>query len=154
VPGKLRVFVDADVLFAGAASPSTYGASYIVLRMGELTLLDCLTCQQVILEVERNLAEKLSHKLPELRLLISRCLRVVPDPTPGELKAYHQQADPKDLVILAAARREQCSHLLTFNVSDFHPPEGQIIVRRPGDFLLTVRSYLSALAWQRASEAN
>ena len=37
-PSKPRVFVDADVLFAGAASPSEHGASFVVLRMAEITL--------------------------------------------------------------------------------------------------------------------
>jgi hypothetical protein len=37
---KLRVFVDADVIFAGSAAPSEHSASHVVLRMGEITLLD------------------------------------------------------------------------------------------------------------------
>jgi len=73
---KLTVFLDADVIFAGAASPSEHGASHVVLRMGEITLIECLTSQQAVTEVERNLADKLPAKLPELRLLVSRCLRV------------------------------------------------------------------------------
>ena len=37
---KLRVFVDADVLFAGAASPNSESASLVVLRLAEMTLID------------------------------------------------------------------------------------------------------------------
>ena len=69
----------------------------MVLRLGEITLLDCVTSTQVITEVERNLAEKLPKKLPTLRLILSRSLRVVPDPAPQELAPYKGQADPKDL---------------------------------------------------------
>jgi hypothetical protein len=142
---KPRVFVDADVIFAGSASPSTHGASYIVLRMAELTLVECITSEQAITEAERNLAEKLPDKLPAFRLLVHRCLRVVPDPAPADLAAYAGQANLQDLPILVAALREKCSYLLTFNVRHFTPAGGQIAVQTPGDFLLTVRNWLSML---------
>jgi hypothetical protein len=58
-----------------------------VLLMGEITLLDCITSEQAIVEVERDLGKKLPAKLPEFRLLVSRCLHVVGDPTPQELLA-------------------------------------------------------------------
>ena len=85
---KLTVFLDADVIFAGAAAPSEHGASHVVLRMGEITLIECLTSQQAVTEVERNLADKLPTKLPEFRLLVSRCLRVVPDPEVDDPSAF------------------------------------------------------------------
>ncbi|MBC7249776.1 MAG: hypothetical protein H5T62_05770 [Anaerolineae bacterium] len=53
-PPKLRVFVDADVLFAGAASPGKHGASLLILRMAEITLIEAVASQQVITEAERN----------------------------------------------------------------------------------------------------
>jgi len=113
--------------------------------MGEITLLDCITSQQVFTEVERNLAEKLPDKLPEFRLIVSRSLRVVADPTPTDLTPHIGQADPKDVSILAAALRGGCSHLLTFNVRHFTPPAGYLTVQRPGAFLLDVRHQLSTL---------
>ena len=61
-----------DVLFAGAASPGEHGASLLVLRMAEITLVEALTSQQVIVEAERNLAEKLPQVLPVFRLIVSR----------------------------------------------------------------------------------
>ena len=39
---KPRVFVDVDVLFAGAAAPSEHGASLTILRMAEITLIEAL----------------------------------------------------------------------------------------------------------------
>ena len=39
-PAKPRVFVDSDVLFAGAASGAEHGASLVVLRMAEITLIE------------------------------------------------------------------------------------------------------------------
>lgn len=144
-PRRPRVFVDADVLFAGSASPSDCGASFVTLRLAEITLIEALTSEQVITETERNLAEKLPRKLPEFRLLVSRCLRVVPNPHPDDLGPYAGVADPKDLPILVAAVRECCPWLVTFNVRHFRPGHPDVTVLRPGDFVRRVRDQLSHL---------
>ena len=138
--------MDADVLFAGSAAPSEHSASHVILQMGEITLLDCVTSQQAIAEVERNLAVKLPAKPPTFRLLVSRCLRVVPDPDASDLPRYADQADPEDLPILVAALREGCLYLITFNTRHFHPTRAASNIQRPGEFILTVRERLSALA--------
>ena len=137
---KPKVFLDADVIFAGAAAPTEHGASHVILQMGEITLIDCISSEQAVKEVERNLAEKIPEKLPDFYLLVSRSLRIIDDPQPGELIAYTQQADPKDLPILAAALKERCSYLLTFNVRHYTPTTPDIIVQQPSGFLMTVRS--------------
>jgi hypothetical protein len=149
---KPRVFVDADVLFAGAAAPGEYGASLVILRMAEITLIEAVTSQQVVVETERNLAEKLPHVLPAFRLILSRCLRVVPDPEPAGLLPHMGLADPKDLPILVAAVREKCPWLVTFNVRHFpagdlwvQPGHGDVTVLRPGEFVLRVRELLARL---------
>jgi|JI10StandDraft_1071094.scaffolds.fasta_scaffold1296635_2 predicted nucleic acid-binding protein len=144
-PNKLRVFLDADVIFAGSASPQEHSASHVVLLMGEITLLDCITSQQAVTEVERNLGKKLPAKLPEFRLLVSRCLRVVDDPTAQELLTYQGQADPKDLPLLASALREQASYFVSFNVRHYFPTDNRIIVQRPGEFLRVVRQLLGQM---------
>jgi hypothetical protein len=142
---KPRVFVDADVIFAGSAARTEHGASHVLLLMGEITLLDCVTSRQAIVEVERNLGSKLPAKLPEFRLLTSRCLRVVADPPASELPAYTGMADPKDLPLLVAALHEQCDYLVTFNIRHYFPHGRVITVLRPGDFLQTVRAMLSQM---------
>ena len=142
---KPKVFVDADVIFAGAAAPTEHGASHVVLQMGEITLIDCVSSVQAVKEVERNLADKIPEKLPDFHLLVSRSLHIVGDPQPGDLAAYKGQADPKDLPILVAAMKEGCSHLLTFNVRHFTPTSPKITVQPPSGFLLTVRSLLGML---------
>ena len=144
-PSKLRVFIDSDVLFAGAASPSEHGASLVILKMAEITLVDAVASEQVIVECERNLGQKLAHKLPELRLLVSRCLRVVPDPQPEDLVAHEGIADPKDLPILVAALGEDCHYLITFNVRHYQPGHLDITVLRPGEFVSRIRDLLAHL---------
>ena len=123
-----------------------HSASQVVLQLGELTLLDCVTSQQVVTEVKRNLAAKLPSKLPELQLILSRSLRTVSDPRPQDVHAYSGQADPKDLPILVAALQARCSHLLTFNLRHFTPTDTELTVQRPGEFVKTVRTLLSQLS--------
>jgi hypothetical protein len=144
-PPRPRLFVDADVLFAGASSPGEHGASLLVLRMAEITLIEALTSQQVIVEAERNLAEKLPQALPAFRLIVSRCLRVVPDPSPADLEPHSGLADPEDLPILVAALREGCPWLVTFNVRHYQPGHPDVTALRPGEFLLRVRDRLARL---------
>jgi hypothetical protein len=145
-PHRPRVFIDADVLFAGAASPSEHGASLVILRMAEITLLDAVASQQVASEAERNLAAKIPDALPAFRLLVSRCLRITPDPEPPDLDRCAGLADDKDLPILVAALREQCLWLATHNVRHFQPGHSSIAVLRPGEFLWRVREQLASLS--------
>jgi predicted nucleic acid-binding protein len=150
-PAKPRVFVDADALFAGAASPTDRGASLVILRLAEITLIEAVTSRQVVVEVERNLTAKLASALPVFRLLVSRCLHVGEDPEPAELAPYAGLADSKDLPILATALREKCQWLVTFNVKDYQPGHPRIAVLRPGEFVLHIRDLLTRLAsWSPA----
>lgn len=144
-PARPRVFIDADVLFSGAASPSEHGASLTVLRLAEITLIDAITSQQVIVEAERNLAAKLPTTIPAYRLLVDRCLTVVEDPLPNELAPFRGLADPKDLPILAAAVLNECPWLVTFNTRHYQPGHPNVAIIRPGLFIQRVRHFLSSL---------
>lgn len=142
---KLRVFVDADVLFAGAASPSEQGASLVMLRMAEITLIEAITSEQAITEAERNLAAKMPTALPAFRLLISRCLQVVAAPTAAERNRYMGLADSKDLSILVAALQAECPWLVTFNTRHFQPGHPDVTALPPGEFVQRVRHLLTQL---------
>ena len=142
---KPRIFVDADVLFAGAASPNQHSASLVILRMAEITMIEAVTSQQVITEVERNLSAKLPKALPAFHLLVSRCLRVVPDPTREELEVHAHAAEEKDLPILVAAAREACAYLATYNLRHFKPGLAGVTLLTPGDLVLRIRYWLSGL---------
>ena len=144
---KLNVFVDADVIFAGAASPSEYSASNVVLHMAEVTLINAITSAQAITEVERNLTEKLPAILPEFRQIVSRSLKVVDIPKPEDLTGYYGQANPKDLPLLVAALQANCAYFLTFNTRHFFPKaETPIIILRPGELVQTARLLLGGLS--------
>lgn len=142
---KPKVFIDADVLFAGSAAPSEHGASLVVLRMAEITLLEAYTSAQVIQEAERNLAVKLPGALPAFRMIVTRCLQVVPNPGRTEMEAYPGLADPADLPILVAALKAGCPWLVTFNTRHYRPGHPEVLALPPGDFLVRVRELLARL---------
>ena len=79
------------------------------------------------------------------RLLVSRCLQVVDDPSEDEVDLIKGLAHPEDLPILAAAKREACEWLVTFNIRHFKPGLETVKVLNPGDFIQRVRYILSAL---------
>lgn len=90
--------------------------------------------------------EKLPGALPTFRLMVSRCLHVVPDPSPADLEPHCGLAHPKDLPILVAALRESCPWLVTFNVRHYQPGHHDVAVPRPGELLLRVRERLARLS--------
>jgi len=141
-----RVLIDADVLLAACcASPSEQGASLVILRMAEITLLEAYTPKQVIEEVRRNLEAKLPRAWPAMQTIVARCLTVLPDPTTEEVAAYVGLAHEKDLPILVAALQARCRWLVSFNVRHFQPGHAEVAVVRPGEFLTQVRDRLSRL---------
>lgn len=144
-PNKPLVFVDANVLFAGAASPTEHGASLLILRLAEITLIEAVTSEQVITEAERNLKAKVPKALPAFHHLVNRCLRFVKDPKPEDLQSYKDLADPKDLPILVTALRESCPWLVTFNTRHYQPGHKNISVVTPGEFVLRIRDLLTQL---------
>lgn len=142
-PVKPRIFVDADVLVA--ASASTAGASHALLRLSDLTIIQCLISKQVAMEAERNLQRKLPQALPAFRLLVASAVEQVNDPPAADLPPFVAYAEAKDVPILAAACRHGCHYLVTFNVRHFSPPTQTIAVLRPGEFLLKLREQLEQL---------
>lgn len=143
---KPRLLIDADVLVAGAASSNANSASLLVLRMAEITLIEAVVPEQVVVEVERTLDLKLPKARAAFHLLKERCLTVVPDPQSAEVLPYRGLADPQDLPILVTALRERCPWLVTFNVRHYQPGHPDVLTVRPGEFILQVRDLLTRLA--------
>jgi len=139
---RLRVCIDADVLFAGSASTS--GASHVVLQLGELGIVDVRVADQARAEAERNLADKLPSALPALRAILGACTSSIPmvAPTAARRLSRAREADPKDAPILAAAIAADCRWLLTFNLRDYRTE--RVRVSQPGPFLEELRAMLLA----------
>jgi hypothetical protein len=80
-PSPLRVYFDADVLFAGAASPSERSASQVLLSLSEITLIEGLTSVLALEECRRNLEAKLPAATGDLERLVGRALSLVEAPS-------------------------------------------------------------------------
>jgi len=145
-PAKLRVFFDADVLIAGSASKTHSSASYILLQLAELTLIEGLICPYVREEAERNLKGKLPQGLPVFKALLQAALREVPDPPKASLSRWAGRADPKDLPVLVAAVLNDCRYLVTFNTKDYPDPPEPLEVVEPGELVRRIRAHLAELA--------
>ncbi len=141
-----RVYLDTDVLLAAAGSIS--GASHLIIKLSELTLIEGVISQAVRgVEAERNLHAKLPHALPAYRAFLkSARLREVPLPSPDQLKVYHRQANHNDLPHLVAACLADCHYLVTHNIRHYAPKSGTIEVLNPRAFLERIRRQLSRLA--------
>lgn len=136
-----RVFVDSNVLIAGAGSRQ--GASRAVLMMAEIGLFQVLVSRWVLEECERNLRKKLPQALPVFaELLIAVEPEILADPTPQEIAQWQTIIEAKDAPILAAAIKANVDRLLTLNTKDFTPEVAQksgLTIQTPGDFVQEVR---------------
>jgi predicted nucleic acid-binding protein len=146
---KLRVFFDADVLIAGSASKTYSSASYILLKLAELTLIEGIICPYVREEAERNLQAKLPGALPIFQVLMKTALKELPDPSAYLLKRFAGKADRKDIPVLAAAASSKCSYLTTFNIHDYPRPPESVKVVKPGELVRQLRELLAVLPQSR-----
>ncbi len=141
---KPRVYIDTDVLIAACASRG--GASHIIVKLAELTLVTGLISEAVRLEAERNLLKKLPQALPAYRALVRAAkLHEVPLPSASELAHYRGQGDPKDLVHLVAACKADCAFLVTHNTRHYSPASGSPEVLTPGELVHRIRAQFASL---------
>jgi predicted nucleic acid-binding protein len=113
-----RVFLDTSALLAGLAS--TTGASGKILALGEAGILTLVVSEQVLVEAERNLQDKLPNAIPEYERFLNACpLESIPDPSTGDVGKVKDIIHPKDASILAAAKNAQVDYLVTLNRKHF-----------------------------------
>jgi len=136
----LRVFLDANVYFAGSASPA--GGSALVLQLILKGRIEATASRLVLREAERNLRHKRPPKdLKAFHQFLKHAkLRVVPTPPETAWKPYEDFIHPKDVPVLAAAVASKAAYLITLDRRHFltktvieRVPELTILT--PGDFL-------------------
>jgi len=142
-----RVFLDASVLFAAAASAT--GASRAIIVLAELGLISVVVSSQVLEEAERNLSNKAPKALPFYHQVIeSLGLEVVNEPTPGKVAECAEVIEAKDAPILAAAMEAKPARLVTLNTEDFAAPKviafSKLAIQTPGEFIQEIRRSLAA----------
>jgi predicted nucleic acid-binding protein len=140
MPGAPRIFFDASVLIAASVSPS--GGSALVTRVCTRGLARAQVTRLILWEAERNLKAKFpaSALLEFYTMLGALEPRVVPDPSPAEIRRASEVVSPRDAHVLAGARAGKASHLLTLDRRHFPDPKTRaailpIVVCTPGEFL-------------------
>ena len=144
---KTDIFLDSSALIAGIIS--SQGADRALLLLGEDEKLSLTVSEQVIAEIERNLARKAPQALPFAREMILRAnLHIVRDPPAVEVRQHRDWiSHPADVPILVAAVRARVDFLCTLNTRHFiEDPEvarrSRLRIGTPGDALAWVREQL------------
>jgi predicted nucleic acid-binding protein len=110
----VRVFLDASVLFAACYS-STGSSRDLLLRAieGEIQLI---LSEHVLMEVERNLAQKAPEALSVFQTLVDLVApEVVGNPSLEELQRAAAYTELKDAPIVAAATKAGADYLTTWD---------------------------------------
>lgn len=137
------VFFDSDVMIAGSASAD--GASFALLQLAEVGLIKGYVSVQVLEECRRNLAKKLPHAVPFFEKIVERCVSIATSPPDkASLSLVSNQAERKDVSILASAVDAEARFLVTFNVKDYWPADTTgLEVLTPGELLPRIRLALN-----------
>lgn len=144
---KVGIFLDSSALIAGIVSGQ--GAARALLLLGESGKITLTISEQVIAEVERNLARKAPEALPFAReIILSANIRILHDPTVGEVQKHLDWiSHAADVPILLAARQAKVDFLVTLNTHHFldDPQVSQrsgLRIGTPGDGLAWARQRL------------
>ena len=141
-----RVFIDANVLIAGADSRS--GASRAILMLAEVGLFRLVVSRQILDEAERNIRQKLPGALKvftELMAVLN--LEILGDPEPVVRHKWAAIIEPKDAPILAAAVAAQVDRFLTLNTKDFTPEvagQSGLVIQTPAQFITDLRGLITS----------
>ncbi len=121
----MRIFLDANVLFAAAISPQGRSAALFVLaEQGQCTPL---TSPHAIAEARRNLQGRYPEAVGRLERLL-RSATIVPEATPSRVAWARQHGLPEeDAPILAAAADAGAAVLVTGDRTHFGALFGRTI---------------------------
>ncbi len=134
-----KLFIDASVFIAAAASPT--GGSAAVLQLGSRGLVRLYCSRLVLLESTRNIREKLAPAalVRFYQQLGNLEIRLVRPPSERELEAARQIVVDKDAHVVAAAAKGHADVLLTLDrkhlLSDAVRKSRSVRIQTPGEFL-------------------
>lgn len=143
----INLFFDSSALIAGIISDK--GAARALLLLAEDRKLKISVSEQVIVEVERNIARKLPKILPLAREMIRESnLIIYKDPSKDEVREHKNWIDHEaDVPILVSAVKANVDFLVTLNTKHFlNDPQvtfrSGLKIGTPGDALSWVREQM------------
>mgnify|MGYP001214626887 CR=1 FL=1 len=142
-----KIFIDSSALMAGILSDK--GGARALLMLSEIGRIDLLVSEQVIVEIERNIARKAPKLLPFAREMIIRAkITILHDPELAIVEEYNDWiSHPADLPILVSAIKADVGFLATHNSKHFidDPDVAHrcgFLIGTPGDALQWIRDNL------------
>jgi predicted nucleic acid-binding protein len=156
---NIKIFLDSSALIAGIVSDQ--GGARALLMLGEAEILTLIVSEQVLAEVERNIARKAPKALPLVRKLILLAnIQIMRDPPPDEVqRCLSWIAHHADAPILAAAVAAHVDYLVTLNTRHFTADPGVaeqsgLRIGTPGDSLVWIRQQLAYHAGEKGIGDN
>lgn len=142
----MKIFLDSSVLIAAMLSPE--GGSAKILMLCEADFFDGYISKEIINEV----GQVLDRKLPEIKnifqnLIKKTGLHIIKKLSRTELlKAKNWISDPKDVKVLAGAKKAKVDYLITLDIHDFILDKKVAIksglkILTPADFLQKIILY-------------
>ncbi len=119
----LRVFVDTSVFFAAVYSST--GAARDLIRLALRGKVKLLVSQDVLDEIERNLAKKAPQVVPVYHVFLATlALELIPPPSRAAVHEAETYVAAKDAMIIAAAILARPDYLVTYDHKHLlDPPE-------------------------------
>ena len=136
----IRVFLDANVYFAGFVSPQ--GGSAFILKLARRKKIRLLARRIVLKEADRNLRRKTQPQTAKAfrRFLRETKIEILPSPADTHLAHYEALIHPKDTVILGAALEAQVDFLVTLDRRHFLTP--QVLAKQGRTKILTPENFI------------
>lgn len=145
---QIKLFFDSSVLMSGIITPN--GASRALLLLAEDERVTISVSEQVIVEVERNIAKKIPRILPLVRASIKAAnIKIHRDPSKEEVREHSNWINHLAYVpILVSAVKANVDFLVTLNTKHFlDDPQvsfrSGLRIGTPDDALAYVRNQLS-----------
>jgi len=139
----VKVFLDANVFFAAAGSPT--GGSAFVLELAKHKKIQATTVGHALVEAERNIQKKLGGEAVgrhyENLLAVKPEIQSIDNVSIGIATALEQLLVRKDVPILLGAMLSKSDFLITLDRKDFidnkklQEAELSFQIVTPGDFL-------------------
>lgn len=140
-----RLFFDTSAYIAALLSPK--GAARELVRLAEIGAIRMVVSQEVIIEIDRVLAEKFSEHLQESRRIWKNLQpEMALDSSVPQLKSFLSKLKKGDALILCAAKEANVAAFVTWNTRDFMKADVQKLVNFPvvvpGEALVLFRKWI------------
>jgi predicted nucleic acid-binding protein len=137
---KFRVYLDTSALFAGIWS--SQGGGRMILRLGELDVINILINQQVLKEIENVINRKIPNMLGLIALILDRSkIEIIKYASKNKtIKTLELVENKRDALVLSSAMEAKIDYFVALDKKHFlSNKKVQSLLRfpigTPGDFL-------------------